>query len=95
MTRTEPRQLVYDPRFKKDLKSLKYRQADQKALSEVIEWLRNDVPLPARCRLHPLKGKYADVLECHVRPDLLLLFDRSGNELRLMRIGSHAKLFRK
>jgi len=94
MTRTEPRQLVYDSRFREDLKSLQHRHADRKALSEVIEWLRHDIPLPARCHLHALKGKYADVLECHVRPDLLLIFDRSGDELRLMRIGSHAKLFR-
>jgi mRNA interferase YafQ len=94
MTRTEPRQLVYDPRFKKDLKPLKHRHADLKALSEVIKWLRNDNPLPARCYLHMLKGRYSGVFECHVRPDLLLIFDKSGDQLRLMRVGSHAKLFK-
>jgi len=95
MTRTKPRQLVYDPRFKKDLKHLKHRQADRQALLEVIEWFRNDDPLPARCALHILKGKFSGVYECHVRPDLLLIFDKSDDQLRLMRIGSHARLFNK
>lgn len=91
MTRIEPRQLVASTRFKKDLKSL---TADhRKALAAVIALLQVDDPLPDRCRPHPLVGIWTGYMECHVRPDLLLIWKVVDDELRLARIGSHAKLF--
>lgn len=92
MTRTEPRQLVASTRFKKDLKSL---TADHRAaLGVVIALLQADDPLPKRCRPHPLVGIWTGYMECHVKPDLLLIWKVADDELRLARIGSHAKLFR-
>lgn len=91
MTRTEPRQLVASTRFKKDLKSL---TADHRAaLGVVIALLQADGPLPDRCRPHPLVGIWTGYMECHVKPDLLLIWKVVDDELRLARIGSHAKLF--
>ena len=93
MTRTSPRQLVPSTRFKKDLKSL---SADHRAaLAAVIGLLQHDEPLPERCRPHPLVGVWTGYMECHVRPDLLLIWKILDDDLRLARIGSHAKLLRK
>lgn len=93
MTRTSPRQLVSSTRFKKDLKSLK--PDHHTALKLVVELLQQDIPLPDRCRPHLLVGIWDGYMECHVKPDLLLIWKAVDDELRLARIGSHAKLFRK
>jgi mRNA interferase YafQ len=44
-------------------------------------------------RDHPLKGGYAGCRECHLRPDLLLIYIQSATELKLVRLGSHSELF--
>ena len=45
---------------------------------------------------HPLKGKYKDNLEAHLRPDMLLIwFEKRGDTIKLIRVGSHSKLFKK
>lgn len=84
-------QLVASTRFKKDLKSLSVDHRD--ALGVVMALLQADDPLPKRCRSHPLVGIWTGYMECHVKPDLLLAWKVIDDELRLMRIGSHAKLF--
>ncbi|WP_245614587.1 type II toxin-antitoxin system YafQ family toxin [Leminorella grimontii] len=33
-------------------------------------------------------------MECHGKPDLLLIYQRTENEVLLYRIGNHAKLFK-
>ncbi len=45
---------------------------------------------------HKLKGEYNDCWECHVKPDLLLLWVEItiDNEIRLIRTGSHSDLFK-
>ncbi|WP_119343147.1 type II toxin-antitoxin system YafQ family toxin [Facilibium subflavum] len=45
---------------------------------------------------HELKGNFKGVRECHIKPDdLLLYFIIEDDTLRLVDIGSHAKLFGK
>jgi len=60
----------------------------------VLEALVNDQPLDARYRDHGLSGDWAGYRECHLKPDLLLIYRKSGSDtLRLARIGSHSELF--
>jgi mRNA interferase YafQ len=62
-------------------------------LLPVIEMLANDAPLPARYRDHPLSGEWGDHRDCHVRPDLVLIYRKRGdNALQLVRLGSHSEL---
>ena len=40
-----------------------------------------------------MKGRYADCRDCHLRPDLVLVYRKRGADaLELVRIGSHAQL---
>ncbi len=52
-----------------------------------------DEPLDRRYRDHALSGEWADFRDCHVKPDLVLIYQKpDAGTLRLVRIGSHAKL---
>lgn len=56
--------------------------------------LSNDEPLEIRHRDHDLTGNWAGYRECHIKPDLLLIYKKSESDtLRLARLGSHSELF--
>ena len=62
-------------------------------LGEVIDKLAADEPLPERCRDHALTGHWDDHRDCHVRPDLVLIYRKTGSDvLQLVRLGSHSEL---
>ncbi|MCK4761490.1 MAG: type II toxin-antitoxin system YafQ family toxin [Candidatus Aminicenantes bacterium] len=92
----------YLKKFKKDLdkiiKSNKTKEDERKAeIRHVIECLAGQVKLEPKYKDHKLKGKkgeYKDRRECHIEPNLLLVYKIEGNRLTLERIGSHAELFR-
>lgn len=63
-------------------------------LAPVLLALLTDAPLDPRYRDHDLSGNWAGYRECHVKPDLLLIYRKSGTDiLRLARLGSHSELF--
>jgi len=65
-------------------------------LPALVGLLAEDQPLQARHRDHPLGGNWKDHRECHLKPDLLLIYKRPDKEtLRLVRMGSHSELFAK
>ena len=52
-----------------------------------------DEPLPQRHHDHPLVGEWKDHRDCHIRPDLVLIYRKPDLEiLDLVRLGSHAEL---
>jgi mRNA interferase YafQ len=62
-------------------------------LLPVLHMLANDTPLPLRHRDHPLSGEWSDHRDCHIRPDLVLIYRKRGeDELQLVRLGSHSEL---
>ena len=63
-------------------------------LRTLLESLIQQEPLRARYRDHPLRGIWKGYREAHIEPDWLLIYRVVGNELRLVRTGSHADLFR-
>ena len=84
--------------FKRDYKRVKatprHRNVDT-LLTEVLQLLLDDQPLPANNRDHALSGDWAGYRECHLKPDLLLIYKKPNVEvLRLARLGSHSELFR-
>jgi mRNA interferase YafQ len=84
--------------FRRDLRRIKSRSDRQLVgalLAEVISRLRNDTPLPARNADHNLSGPWAGFRDCHVRPDLILIYRKFDNVLQLVRLNSHSDLFRK
>ena len=63
-------------------------------LQAVVATLAEDRPLPTSNRDHQLTGEWADHRECHLRPDLLLIYRKPNPEtLQLVRLGSHSELF--
>ena len=56
--------------------------------------LENILDLPASNSDHALSGDWAGYRECHLKPDLLLIYRKPNAEvLRLARLGSHSELF--
>ncbi len=77
--------------FKRDFK--KHAEIDER-LIEVLFKLLNDEVLPEKYRDHYLTGDWNGYRECHVKPDLLLIYKKTDeNVLRLARLGSHSELF--
>ena len=59
----------------------------------VVSALASDQPLETRRRDHALTGEWKDYRDCHVRPDLVLIYRKpDADTLQLVRIGSHAQL---
>lgn len=82
-----------DTQFKRDVKRLLRRHKDLDKLKRIVRLLANGEKLPIACQDHGLKGLLKDCRECHIEPDWLLVYRIEGNELCLVRTGSHADLF--
>jgi mRNA interferase YafQ len=81
--------------FKRDFKREnggRHRNLDRE-LARIVQLLATDTPLPERNRDHCLSGNWSGYRECHVWPDLLLIYEKSAGVLRLIRLGSHSDLF--
>lgn len=83
----------YSNKFKKDLKRLRKSVEDMKRLKSLVKILQYNVKLPDKFMDHQLKGKYSHHRECHIKPDLLLIYKIEDEKLILVRTGSHSELF--
>jgi mRNA interferase YafQ len=52
-----------------------------------------DNKLVEKYKDHQLIGKMKDFRECHIKPDLLLIYMIEDETLKLVDIGSHSELF--
>ena len=82
--------------FRRDLKRERkgrHRKTVEVEFAAVVEALANDRPLEPRHRDHALSGTWADHRDCHVKPDLVLIYRlRDADSLQLVRLGSHSEL---
>ena len=87
-------EIVYSSQFKKDFKKArKLPVPDLKIIFEVISILEREAALDAKYKDHELIGNWSSFRECHIKPDILLIYKRSSSELLLARIGTHSDLF--
>jgi len=90
------RTVRYTRRFKRDYrreKSGQHRKKLDALLMEVVKLLAADKPLPHRNFDHALSGEWSDHRDCHLRPALILIYRKPGNDsLELVRLGSHSEL---
>ena len=64
-----------------------------KDFADVVNTLAQDKPLAARHKDHGLTGDWKDHRDCHIKPDLVLIYRKPNNEeLQLVRLGSHSEL---
>lgn len=87
------REITLTAQFKRDHKKRSRDKGLATLLEEVVALLADGKPLEARWKNQPLKGGYAGYRECHLKPDLLLIYVQTDDELRLVRLGSHSELF--
>ena len=82
--------------FKRDLKRESKgpnRAVLQREFVAIIATLASDKPLEPRHRDHALTGDWKDHRDCHVKPDLVLIYRKPDDEtLQLLRLGSHSEL---
>lgn len=90
------RTIKYTNRFKRDYKREQAGSHGKKLdvlLTETVTILVADQPLPRRFYDHPLSGEWDDCRDCHIRPDLVLIYRKpDANSLELVRLGSHSEL---
>jgi mRNA interferase YafQ len=86
----------YTSRFRRDYrreKSARHGKRLDAALLETVAMLAKDEPLPRRYFDHPLSGEWNDHCDCHIRPDLILIYRKPDDaSLELVRLGSHSEL---
>jgi mRNA interferase YafQ len=85
--------------FKRDFKR-ETKGPNRKFLLEsfetLIRTLANDELLEVRHRDHALGGEWRDHRDCHLRPDLVLIYRKPDDDsLHLVRLGSHSELFKR
>ena len=89
------RKLNISRKFKIDVKKL--NKSEKNDTHAVVLKLQNDEPLELKYRDHDLHGNYDGYRECHIRPDLLLVYKKTDDKeiqiLYLARISSHTNIF--
>ena len=86
--------IIYSSLFKKDFKKIrKLPISELKIVFEMISSLENEKTLESKFKDHELTGNWVNFRECHIKPDLLIIYKRNKTELLLARIGTHSELF--
>jgi len=88
--------LHFSKKFKKDYKKIKRSSNFKKEeLVIIFNILKKGETLDIKHQNHKLSGDFLDCYECHVQPNVLLIYKIYKKELKieLIRLGSHAELF--
>lgn len=78
--------------YRRELKG-QHRATLDSDLFPIVDLLASDSPLEIRRRDHALAGEWKDHRVCHIKPDLVLIYQKpETTTLRLVRLGSHSEL---
>ena len=90
------RTIKYTAQFKRDYKREKKsnrHKALDRGLLAVVRSLASDKKMARRHCDHALTGNWKDHRDCHIKPDLVLIYRKPDvKTLELVRIASHSKL---
>ncbi len=90
------RAIDWTKQFKRDYKREAkgaHRAILDAALGQIVTTLANDQPLAEKHRDHALTGDWKDHRDCHIKPDLVLIYRKPSEAvLQLVRLGSHGEL---
>ena len=80
--------------FKKAYKKL--TSPEQELVLAIVVKLANGETLDEKYKDHLLIGNYKGSRECHIKPDLLLIYKINNDEVELVlvEVGKHSKLFK-
>ena len=92
--RTIKRPVSFKRDYKREAKRLGRTVLDGILVSVLVE-LASDKPLAPRFCDHKLSGNWEGFRECHIKPDLLLIYCKvdDDNSLTVARLGSHSDMF--
>lgn len=89
--------IIPSNKFRKDIKKYIRKKKEMEALYQVIDTLAQEgnLGILKKMKAHKLSGNYSGLWECHVFPDLLIIWeeDEPNAEIYLVRAGSHSELF--
>ena len=87
--------LRFSKQFKKDVKRYRNQPNKMAKVAEILQMLRDEVPIPARFKPHLLTGDFRGCMECHIEGDFLLIWIvETENQIGVLCLGSHSELFR-
>ena len=80
-------------KYKKQRKRLAL--SDRNLLDDIVYKLANNEALEQKHKDQKLKGGFKGFRECHIRPNLLLIYQKQAEILVLtcVEVGSHSELF--
>ena len=84
---------VRSSKFKRDAKKAERQGKDLDKLDALLVLLIQQKRIPAWYRDHPLRGNLRGYREAHIEPDWLVMYRIVGDELHLVRTGTHSDLF--
>lgn len=79
--------------FKRSYKKLQLNDSEEQAFIDVAFKLLNAIELDVKYKDHTLTGNYAQYKECHIKPDLLLIYKLEAMVIQFVDIGTHSELF--
>ena len=86
--------LDYSSQFKKDFKKItKLPIPEIIEVGNVISTLQKSLILDAKYVDHALIGNWHGFRDCHIKPDLVLIYRINETYLQLARIGTHNDVF--
>ena len=85
---------LYTKPFRKQYKLLKKRGYNLNKLTEVMDIIINEKPLPPKHCNHPLHGKWEGSYDCHIQGDWVLIYkpNKKENTVTFHRTGTHSDL---
>jgi len=90
--------LIISTKFKKDLKKIKKNPSDEAIVRIILKTLQQKgvEGIPIQMKPHKLRGNFKNNWECHIKPDLLIIWFQIENpkKINLIRIGTHSDLFK-
>jgi len=86
---------LYTKPFRKEFKLMKRRGRNLDKLTELMDMIINEQPLPPERENHPLHGKWEGSFDCHVQGDWVLIYiiNPRKRTVTFQHTGSHSDLF--
>ena len=86
-------EITHTKSFKKNFKKLNSK--DQEQVIQILMRLANDETLDEKYKDHALQGKLKNCRDCHIKPNLVLIYQKREDilELLALNIGSHSEVF--
>ena len=80
--------------FVRDLSKAKMSDKHLTRFIQYLHSLSEQTSLPPEAKDHSLQGEWHDFREFHISGDLLVIYQREKEVIKLVRLGTHSQLFK-